>query len=56
MHCCACVQVLLVAANEQEIHGVVVQQAKRVLAFLGISEEEQLRAVDALLSSVVGQG
>lgn len=53
MHCCACVQVLLVAANEQEIHGVVVQQAKRVLAFLGISEEEQRRAVDALLSSVV---
>ena len=37
-------QVLLVAANESDVHGAVVRQARRGLAFLGIPEDEQLRA------------
>ena len=35
---------LLVAANESDIHGAVVRQARRGLAFLGVSEYEQVRA------------
>ena len=35
-------EVLLVAANEKDVHGAVVRQARRSLAFLGVSEDEQV--------------